>query len=165
MKTISVFSHMSPSPVTLMRVSSVFIFLTMFGHSVAYPWTSTTQDPREAQVVESMKHVSYVFFSHTPYAYFGEHTTYWGLYFGWSLLLPVLLLSIAVVLWIFSGLAYLDPPRISAICAVLSVASLIGAYISFRFFFTPPVITYSVSCILLMTAAVQLLRQPHGSGR
>jgi hypothetical protein len=36
---------------------------------------------------------------------------------------------------------------------------LVGASISFRFFFTPPILTYSTICILLMTAALQLLRQ------
>ena len=55
-------------------------------------------------LVESMKDTPYVFFSDTPYRFFGEHTTYWGLYFGWGLLVPVLLLTLAVVLWILSGL-------------------------------------------------------------
>ena len=43
------------SPIVLMHVSSILFFLTMFGHSAAYPWTSTTQDPRETMLVESMK--------------------------------------------------------------------------------------------------------------
>ena len=147
------------SPVALMRVSSILFFLTMFGHAAAYPWTSTTRDLRETMLVESMKDTPYVFFSHTPYRFFGEHTTYWGLYFGWGILVPVLLLTLAVLVWILSDLAHLDSRNVGAICGVLSAASLAGAYISFRFFFTPPVLTYSAICILLMTAAVQLLRR------
>ena len=147
------------SPVVLMRISSILFFLTMFGHAAAYPWTSTTQDLRETKLVESMMDTPYFFYSNTPYAFFGERTTYWGLYFGWGLLVPVLLLALALILWILSGLAHLDPRSIGTICAVLSAASLVGASISFRFFFTPPILTYSTICILLMTAALQLLRQ------
>jgi hypothetical protein len=147
------------SPVVLMRISSILFFLTLLGHAAAYPWTSTTQDQRETKLVESMMNTPYVFYSNTPYAFFGERTTYWGLYFGWGLLVPVLLLALAVILWIVSGLAHLGRRSIGTICAVLSAASLVGASISFRFFFTPPFLTYSTICILLMTAAVQLLRQ------
>jgi hypothetical protein len=146
------------SPVVLMRISSILFVLTMLGHAAAYPWTSTTQDQRETKLVESMMDTPYVFYSNTPYAFFGERTTYWGLYFGWGLLVPVLLLALAVILWILSGLAQLGPRSIGSICAVLSAASVVGASISFRFFFTPPFLTYSTICILLMTAAVQLLR-------
>ena len=148
------------SPVVLMRLSAILFFVTMLGHSMAYPWTSTTQDPRETMLVEAMKDTPYVFFSHTPYRVFGEHTTYWGLYFGWGLLLPVLLLALAVVIWILSDLAQLGSRSVGAICGIVSAASVVGAYISLRFFFTPPFLTYSVICILLMTAAVQLLRRP-----
>jgi hypothetical protein len=147
------------SPVVLMRISSILFFLTMLGHAAAYPWTSTSQDQRETKLIESMIDTPYVFFSNTPYVFFGERTTYWGLYFGWGLLVPVLLLALAVMLWILSGLAHLGPRSIGTICAVLSTASLVAASISVRFFFTPPFLTYSMICILLMTAAVQLLRQ------
>ena len=149
----------SRSPVVLMRISSILLFLTMLGHAAAYPWTSTTQNPRELKLVESMINTPYVFYSNTPYAWFGERTTYWGLYFGWGILVPVLLLALAVTLWTLSGLAHLDPRSIGTICAALAATSLVGAFISIRFFFTPPVLTYSTICILLMTAAVQLLRQ------
>ena len=131
---------------------------------MAYPWTSTTQDPRETMLVESMKDTPYVFFSHTPYRFFGEHTTYWGLYFGWGLLVPVLLLTLAVALWIVSGLTsgltQNSAHGVGAICGVLSAVSVVTAYISLRFFFTPPFLTYSAISLLLMTAAVQLLRRP-----
>lgn len=147
------------SPVVLMRVSSILLFLTMFGHAAAYPWTSTTRDPRETMLVESMKDTPYVFFSQTPYRLFGERTSYWGLYFGWGLLVPVLLLALAVVVWILADLSHVSSRKVGAIAGVLSLASLVGACISFRFFFTPPVLTYSVICILLMTAAVQLRRR------
>lgn len=147
------------SPVVLMRISSILFFLTMFGHAAAYPWTSTTQDLRETKLVESMMETPYFFYSNTPYAVFGERTTYWGLYLGWGILIPVLLLALAVILWILSGLAHLGPRSIGIICAVLSAASLAAASISFRFFFTPPILTYSTICILLMTVALQLLRQ------
>ncbi len=144
------------SPVTLIRISAILWILTMLGHLAAYPWTSTTNDPREAALVASMKETPYLFFSNTPFAYFGEQTTYWGLYLGWGLLLPVVSLALAAMLWILSDLARVGPRSVAVICGIVSATNLVAVYISLRFFFTPPVVTYSIACVLLMAAAVQL---------
>ncbi len=39
------------------------------------------------------------------------------------------------------------------------LSCLVGAYLSFRFFYIPPFLFFSVICVILLTAAVQLLRQ------
>ena len=138
------------SPVVLIRTSSVLVVLLMFGHTSAYPWNST-QVPQETQLGDLMKSVDFVFL--------GEHSTYWNLYFGWGVWMAVSLLTLAIILWLLSDLARLAPRRLGVIIGIISASCLVGAYLSFRFFYIPPVIFYSVICVLLAAATVQLLRQ------
>lgn len=139
------------SPIVLIRLTSVLVFLLMVGHMSAYPWTSTHVQ-QETQLVDSMKSIGFVFF--------GERSDYWSLYFGFGLLIGVLLFTLAIILWFLADLAHLVPHRLGVITGIISASSLVCAYLSFRFFFTPPVLLYSVICVILPTAAVQLLRQP-----
>lgn len=137
------------SPVALIRTSSVLVVLLMFGHTSAYPWNST-QVPREKLLGDSMKTVDFIFL--------GERSTYWNLYFGWGLWMAVSLLTLAIILWLLSDLAHVAPRNVGVISGVISATSLIGIYLSFRFFYIPPIIFYSVICALLAAAAVQLLK-------
>ncbi|HTI10882.1 MAG TPA: hypothetical protein VL832_20065 [Puia sp.] len=142
------------SPVTLIRLSSIlFVFLTI-GHTSAYPWTSNNV-PQEKQLAGSMKSVDLVFF--------GERSSYWSLYFGWGLFVAVLLLTLAIILWLLSDIARLAPRRVGVITGIISATCLVGAYFSFRFFYTPPFIMLSVMFVILLTAALQLLRQTYST--
>src|SRR5262249_40199981 len=76
------------SPVVLIRLSSILVVVLMAGHLSAYPWTST-HGLQEPQLVDSMKSVEFEFL--------GERSTYWSLYFGWGLLIGVLLLLLAII--------------------------------------------------------------------
>jgi hypothetical protein len=138
------------SPVVLIRLSSILVVLLMLGHTSAYPWTST-QGPQEIQLVNSMKSVEFEFM--------GERSAYWHLYFGWGLLISVLLLTLAIILWLLSDLARLAPRRLGIITGIISASCLVGAYLSFRFFYIPPFLTFSAIFAILLTAASQLLRQ------
>lgn len=137
------------SPVVLIRLSSILVVLLMVGHTSAYPWTST-HGLQETQLVDLMKSCEFEFM--------GERSTYWSLYFGWGLLISVLLLTLAIILWFLSDLARLAPRRLGVITGIISTGCLVGAYLSFRFFYLPPFLFFSVICVILLTAAVQLLR-------
>jgi hypothetical protein len=137
------------SPVALLRLSSILFFGLMVGHVSAYPWTSI-HVPQDTQLVGSMKAIDFVFF--------GEHTTYWNLYFGFGILIGVLLLAFATMLWLLSDLARVAPRRLGMITGFISAICLVGAYLCFRFFFTPPVLLYLVICGIMLVASVQLLR-------
>ena len=137
------------SPVALIRLSSLLFLGLMVGHLSAYPWTSSQlQDTR---LVDSMKSVAFEFI--------GERSTYWNLYLGWGILVGVLLLTLALILWFLSDLADVAPRSVGIISMVISASSLAGAYISYRFFYTPPFLLDVASCVILLTAAVQLLRR------
>jgi hypothetical protein len=84
-------------------------------------------------------------------------------YFGWGLLVGVLLLTLAIILWFLSDLARVAPRRLGVITGIISVSCLVGAYLSFRFFYIPPILFFSAICVILLTATVQLLRQQLGT--
>jgi hypothetical protein len=138
------------SPVALIRLCSILFFLLMVGHMSAYPWTST-HGVQESQLVDSMKSVEFNFF--------GERSAYWSLYFGWGLLVGVLLFTLAIILWLLSDLARRAPRHLGLITGVISASCLVGAYLSFRFFFIPPIVFFLAICVILLTATVQLMRQ------
>src|SRR5215831_1864623 len=112
------------SPVVLIRLSSILLVVLMAGHLSAYPFTST-HGLQEPQLVDSMKSVEFEFL--------GERSTYWSLYFGWGLLIGVLLLTLAIILWLLSDLARFAPRRLGVIAGIISGSCLVGAYLSFRF--------------------------------
>lgn len=141
------------SPAALIRLSSVLIVMLTVGHTSAYPWASN-HGQQEIELVSSMKTVGFVFL--------GERSTYWNLYFGWGLLVSVLLLTLALVLWFLSDLVQFAPRPVGVIAGVISAACLIGALLSSRFFYLPPTITFAVVCLILLATAARLLRRQTG---
>lgn len=142
--------HFFASPFVLFRVCSLLFVFLLAGHWSSYPWSSAS-NLQESHLTGSMKSIDFVFM--------GEHQTYWGLYFGWGLLVGVLLFAMVVLLWILSDLTRLAPRRLGVIAGIISAISMAGAYISFRFFYVPPFVCYSAICVIMLTATVQLLRQ------
>ena len=138
------------SPVGLLRLSSLLFVGLMIGHISAYPWTSI-HVLQDTQLVDSMKSVAFEFM--------GERSSYWSLYFGWGLWMGVSLLTLAIILWVLSDLTRFAPRGVGVVAGVISASCLIGAYLSLRYFYIPPVLFYMVICVMLLTAAVQLLRQ------
>ena len=94
-----------------------------------------------------------------PFEFMGERSTYWNLYFGWGILVGVLLLTLAGILWILSDVATLRPKSGGAISAVVSSACLVGAYLSFRFFYIPPFVLFSIIGATQLVATLQLLNR------
>ena len=115
--SLAAFAQLRISPVVLVRVCSILFVGLMIGHMSAHPWASSVV-PREAQLVGLMKTTDFVFA--------GEHQTYWGLYYGWGVLVGVLLAMTAIILWLVSDLAHLVPRRVGLITGAVSLASLIG---------------------------------------
>jgi len=138
------------SPVTLIRLSSILFVGLAIGHLWAYPWTSI-HVLQEVRLADSMKSV--------PFVFMGQRSTYWNLYFGWGLLVGVVLLTLAIVLWLLSDLARLAPRRLGAITGIIAASCAVGAYLSLRFFYVPPFLMYVAICLILVTTSVQLLGQ------
>jgi hypothetical protein len=139
------------TPVILIRVSALLLLGLMLGHLSAYPWTSMHMS-QEANLVGWMKSI--------PFVFLGERSTYWNLYFGWGLLVGVLLLTLSVMLWALSSLVPTSPRTVGAMAGILSANCVAGTYLSVRYFYAPPAVFYAMAGLLLMVAAAQLLRSP-----
>ena len=94
--------------------------------------------------------------------FIGERSTYWNLYFGWGLLVGVLLFTLAITLWLLARLVYFDARGVGAISGTFSAASAVGAYLSIHYFYLLPFLFFLVIAALMATAAVQLLTRPEG---
>jgi hypothetical protein len=138
-------------PVVLIRISSILFLLTA-GHTSAYPCWTSTRRVQETQLADSMKSVEFEFS--------GEGSTYWSLYFGWGILVAVLLLTLAIILWLLSDLARLAPRHLGIVTGIICASCLVGAYLSLRFFYLPPFLLFLALCAILLTATVQLQKQP-----
>ncbi|MGO4517571.1 hypothetical protein AB4Y89_17390 [Terriglobus sp. 2YAB30_2] len=139
-----------PSPRALFRVSSILMVGLMIGHMSAFPWISI-KSPQESQLRTLMTSL--------PFVFMGERSTYWNLYFGWGILVGVLLLALAGILWILSDVSTFRPRSTGAVSAVISTTSLVGACLSFRFFYIPPGILFSIICATLLVATLELLNR------
>lgn len=139
------------SPMAMMRLSSLLFVFLMLGHMSAYPWSSV-RSLHETRLIDSMKSIDFNFM--------GEHSTYWSLYFGWGLLVGVLLFTMAALLWLLSDLARLAPRRVGVMAGLIAAACGIGAYLSFRFFYVPPLLCYAANGVLLLAVAVRLRNAP-----
>jgi hypothetical protein len=137
------------SPHIWIRVAAALFGALTVGHLSAYPWTST-RITDEVQLVSSMKTVEFVFA--------GERQTYWGLYFGWGLLVALLLFSTAITLWLVSDLVGVAPRRVGLITGVILATSLLGCLISVRFFYVPPAVFYAAVSVVLAAPTIQLIR-------
>jgi hypothetical protein len=137
------------SPVVLIRASSILVVLLMAGHLSAYPWTAG-HGIQETQLVDSMKSVDFEFL--------GARSTYWNLYFGWGILISIQLLTLSLILWLLSDLVRLAPRRLGFITGIISACCLVGAYLSYRYFYIPPFLFYLAIWIMLLTVSVRLLR-------
>jgi hypothetical protein len=137
------------SPVVLLRLSSILLVFLMLGHMSAYPWA--THGLQETQLVNSMKSLQFVFW--------GVGSSYWNLYLGWALWMGVSLTTLAVILWLLADLARVAPRRVGFIAAAIAATCVIGAYLSLRYWYFPPFHFYTAICAMLLTVAVQLLRQ------
>lgn len=138
------------SSVALIRVSSILVVLETVGHMTGYPWTSNNV-LQETQLVRSMKAVDFLFF--------GERSSYWNLYSGWGLFIAVLLLTLAISLWFLSDLARLAPRQVGVITGIISTSLLACAYLSFQFFYLPSSLLLSATFVILLAAAVRLMRR------
>jgi hypothetical protein len=78
----------------------------MIGHMSAYPWTAS-HVARQVNLVDRIRNI--------PFEFIGERSTYWNLYFGWGLLVGVLLLTLAITLWLPARLVYVDARGVGAI--------------------------------------------------
>jgi hypothetical protein len=138
----------------LYRVASILLLLFAVGHTVGFRQV----DPKWGvdSLVSSMRSMRFNIN--------GFERTYWDFFVGFGLFVTVMMVFAAIIAWQFGGLApsTLAAMRISAWGFVASFAVL--AYLSWRYFFTVPVV-FSIAILLCLAAAAWVSGKPSAMDR
>jgi len=116
-------------PSIWLRIASILTLI----HAVLHTVGGMFGDPRNAEQAAARSIVQ----SH-QFDAFGSTRSYWDFYFGFGLVTSVTLLLLAVLLWQLSSLVKTDPAKARPFIAMLFVAFIALAVISWAYFFAPP---------------------------
>ena len=134
----------------LYRIASILLLLFAFGHTLGFRQV----DPKWGvdALISSMRS--------TRFNANGFERTYWDFFVGFGLFVSVLMVFAATIAWQLGGLApsTLAAMRISAWGFVICFA--VVAYLSWRYFFTVPVV-FSIAILLCLATAAWVSQKPN----
>src|SRR6516164_8375227 len=134
----------------LYRVSSILLVLFAIGHTLGFRQI----DPKWGvdSLVQSMKSIHF--------DANGVDRTYWDFFVGFGLFVTVLMLFASIIAWQFGSLPSetLAAMRVSAWGFVVCFA--VVAYLSWRYFFTVPVV-FSIAILLCLATAAWVSDKPN----
>ena len=146
-----------PTPTLCLRIASGLTVLYAAGHTLG--GTESWSPPGDTEVLQSMRTFEF--------DVMGATRTYMDFYLGFGVSITVLLLLQAVLMWQLAALARDAPHRARPMVAALSVGSLIGTFVVWRFIFVVPAL-FSLGCAACLTIAYVLLltapRSDHPQG-
>src|SRR6267154_4068232 len=118
--------------VLFLRIASVLTFVHAALHTIGGVFGGAAPGVQQATVAV-MKANEFVAM--------GVTRTYWDFYMGFGLVVSVFLTVEAVVFWQLSSLAKTDALRLRPVLATFLIGYLGAAVVSYRYFFSAPVIT------------------------
>lgn len=133
----------------LYRIASVLLVLFALGHTLGFRRT----DPQWGvdTLIGSMRSIHF--------NVQGINRSYWDFYVGFGLFVSVFLLFAAVLAWQLSGLPAETLPSMRGTAWALAVCFVVVAFLSWRFFFLPPII-FSLAITACLIAAAWLSAKP-----
>jgi hypothetical protein len=142
------------TPTLFLRIASGLTVLYAAGHAMG--GTESWSPPGETEVLQLMRTFQF--------DVMGARRTYMHFYQGFGVYVTVLLLLQAVLVWQLASLAHVDARRAGPLVATLSVGSLIGTFVVWRFIFVVPAL-FSLACAACLTVAYVLMRSsvPHAA--
>ena len=136
----------------LYRIASILLLLFAAGHTLGF----RRVDPKWGidSLISSMRSMRF--------NANGFERSYWDFFVGFGLFVSVLMVFAAIIAWQLGGLApsTLAAMRISAWGFVICFAAV--AYLSWRYFFTVPVI-FSIAILLCLAVAAWISGRPSWS--
>ncbi|HET6329201.1 MAG TPA: hypothetical protein VFF76_00295 [Holophagaceae bacterium] len=120
-------------PPLLLRVASIITLLLAVGHTTG--GFSFWSPAGETEVLRAMR--SFHFDA------IGVSRTYLDFYLGFGLIVSVYLLMQAVALWQLASMAEADPFRIRPLIGSFLIASVLSAFLSWKFIFLAPVVSFA----------------------
>lgn len=135
------------TPKLLIRIAAGLVLFFAFGHSIGHA-TRHQAEGAQQTVVQTMQDVKFDFFGNT--------TSYDGMYNGLSLNLIFTLIAFALVLWFVSNVVDERPKLAMQIVLPIALCVCGFAVTSFLYFFLVPAITCLLASVLIGVAAMQL---------
>jgi hypothetical protein len=144
---------------TLLRIASVLTFLHAVLHTAGGVFGSPAPGAQQT-AVSAMKANQFVVMGFTR--------SFWDFYLGMGLGVSIFLTVTAIVFWQLGGMAKTDAWRLRPLLATFLAGYIALAVISYKFFFTPPVITELLIALCLGLAIARsasvAATQPQGIG-
>ena len=144
---------------TLLRIASVLTLLHAVLHTIGAVFGAPAPGAQQA-AVSAMKANHFVVMGFTR--------SFWDFYLGMGLGVGIFLTVEAIVFWQLGAIAKTDAPRLRPLLATFLAGYVALAVNSYKFFFTPPVITQLLIALCLglaiaRSAAVEVT-PPEGIG-
>ena len=138
-------------PVIFLRTASVLTFIHAVLHTIGGVFGKPAPGAQQA-VVSVMKA--------TTFPVMGATRSFWDFHMGLGLAVSIFLTAEAIVFWQLALLAKTDALRLRPILITFTVAYLVFAVVSWKYFFPPPVIT-EVMIALCLGGAIATAKPTH----
>jgi hypothetical protein len=126
-------------PSLLLRIASMITLLIAAGHTAG--GLSFWSPGGETEVLRAMRSF------HFDAA--GVSRTYLDFYLGFGFIISIYLLTQAVALWQLASIAKADPIRVRPLVGSFLLASVVSAFLSWRFIFLVPVVSLTAVAVCL----------------
>ena len=123
----------------LLRIASILTLLFAAGHTTG--GLSFWSPPGETEALRTMRSF------HFDAA--GVSRSYLDFYLGFGFILSIYLLAQAVVLWQLASMAKADPIQVRPLVGTFLAASVVCAFLSWRFMFLVPVVSCAAIAVCL----------------
>ena len=139
-------------------LASLSVTLGVFaaGHTAGTAIPRPPRGAREAFVMHAMQG--------TRLPMMGFERSYWDFYYGFALVISVLMVVMAAIAWQVRGVARTDPSRALAMTVTLGAGCLGLLLLSVAFFFTGPIVLSALTVFCATMAAVSLGREARRAG-
>jgi hypothetical protein len=129
-------------PTLWLRIAAVLALLNAVGHTAGL--LSKPGAPEAQAAIQAMQ-------SH-QFDAMGSMRTYWDFYYGFSLIITVTLLLVAVLSWQLAAMAKAEPARVLPLIASLCAATITFAILSWIYLFAAPTVTITAISACLVVA-------------
>ena len=127
-------------PPLLLRIAGVLTVLYALGHLSGAPWTPG-QGTETVGVVDAMKSVRF--------DAMGAARTYRDFYFGFGLMIGVMMVAEGVAFWLMGSLAKIEAHRLRPLIVTFTIAYAANAVLGWMYFFAIPVV-FAVAIVLAL---------------
>lgn len=122
-----------------LRIASIISLLLAVGHTAG--GFSSWSPQGDTEVLRAMR--SFQFDAA------GASRSYLDFYLGFGFINSIYVLTQAVLLWQLASMAQFDPNRVRPLVGSLFVASVAAAFLSWRFIFLVPVLSFAAIAVFL----------------